>query len=592
MPQTYGPAGGPTTRTGRHLFAVWASLTLVTGSFILRFGHDAPFLDEWEFVPVVVGEAPTVPWLWTQHNEHRVPFHRLLYLALFRLTSDYRAGMAAELAVLSGLALGLMRLAAAVRGGSAWPDVYFPLILLHPGHAENWLWGDQLCLALGTAFVGGIIVAAVRWREATALRGGLLAGVCLIGAMGCGAPGLPYLPPVAVWLVVAAFRSPSRRARVGLLTVTAIAIAFAGVYFVGYERPPHHPPPSLSRVGSSAVIAAEVLSAGWGYGTAPVWPAAAGATLLVAVISGVALVRRWRDTADLGLLAVLSGALGLAAAIGIGRSGFGSDEMGLAGRYGWFAVPVMLVGFFSALRGVGRFTRWMPVGLCLAAFLLYPINFAAGWARAAVTDAAQTALADVVRSGMPVEDVVRDYLTNTGQEERALVGIPMLTRSGVSEYAPAPRSRLWLVVTAVAAVGLFFELVRYRRSYRSPDIPKSFRFVASTLPEAFRRHAADSGAARGLRWVRCELVGEPVFVTVRPEGSVAALVSLLVEVEPAEGAGLEDVPAARIPRTVTATFVFENGSWKPAGKPLFNLGPAEVIARSGGRYVPLDPPRV
>jgi hypothetical protein len=291
-------------------------------------------------------------------------------------------------------------------------------------------------------------------------------------------------------------------------------------------------------------------------------------------------------------LAVLLGALGLAAAIGVGRSGFGSDEMGLAGRYGWFAVPVMLVGFFSALRGVGRFARWMPAGFCLASLLLYPVNFAAGLTRATVTDAAQTALADAVRSGTTVDDVVRVYLANTGQEERALIGIPLLIRSGVSEYAPAPRSRLWPVASVVAVIGMLFGLVRYQRSSRLPDIPKTFRSAASSLAEAFRRHAADSGAARGLRWVRCELVGEPVFVTVRPEGSVAALTSLLVEVEPAEGAGLEDVPAARIPRTVTATFVFENGTWIPAGKPLFNLGPAEVIARSGGRYVPLDPPRV
>jgi hypothetical protein len=112
------------------------------------------------------------------------------------------------------------------------------------------------------------------------------------------------------------------------------------------------------------------------------------------------------------------------------------------------------------------------------------------------------------------------------------------------------------------------------------------------LADDYFRYATSAGTARGLKWVRAEFVGEPLFVTDRRTRTTAALASLAVEVEPAEGSGLDDVPAARIPRTVTATFVFENAAWKPTGKPLFNLVPADVVARSGGRYVPLDPPRV
>src|SRR5262245_23220343 len=180
MPQTYGPAGGPTTRTGRLLFAVWAGLTLVTAGFILRFGHDAPWAVEWEFVPALVGDEPAIPWLWTQHNEHRLPLHRLVYLGLFHLTLDFRTGMLVQVAVLSGLAWGLMRVSATLRGRPAWADAFFPLALLHPGHAENWLMGYQLCFALSAAFACGIAVVAARTPPASIRTCGLIANVCLL----------------------------------------------------------------------------------------------------------------------------------------------------------------------------------------------------------------------------------------------------------------------------------------------------------------------------------------------------------------------------------------------------------------------------
>src|SRR5262245_50203069 len=137
MQDNYGRPAGPTRTVGAGLTAVWAAATLLAVGFALRFGHDAPWADEWEFVPALVGDEPGVPWLWTQHNEHRLPLPRLLYLGLFHLTLDFRTGMLLQVAVLSGLAWGVMRLTETIRSRPAWADAFFPLILLHPGHAEN-----------------------------------------------------------------------------------------------------------------------------------------------------------------------------------------------------------------------------------------------------------------------------------------------------------------------------------------------------------------------------------------------------------------------------------------------------------------------
>src|SRR5262245_31847805 len=127
-----GPGGGECPRSV--LLGVWAILTLANLCFVLGFGHNVPRVDEWEFIPVLTGHEPPGPWLWAQHNEHRLPLPRLIYLALFWLTGDFRSGMIASVLLLSGLSLGLMRYVARVRGWPAWTDLFVPVGLLNGGH--------------------------------------------------------------------------------------------------------------------------------------------------------------------------------------------------------------------------------------------------------------------------------------------------------------------------------------------------------------------------------------------------------------------------------------------------------------------------
>src|SRR6478752_9818062 len=119
MSQTYSPPTLPTRRARILLLTVWGVLTLIAAGFVLAVAPNTPAVDEWEFVDVLLGQERVVPWLWEQHNEHRQPLSRLLYYAEFRLTRDFRAGMLLQVAILSAISLGLMRLAARLR---ARPD--------------------------------------------------------------------------------------------------------------------------------------------------------------------------------------------------------------------------------------------------------------------------------------------------------------------------------------------------------------------------------------------------------------------------------------------------------------------------------------
>src|SRR4051794_8318269 len=84
------------------VWGTWALMTLAALVQLIRYGHNVPFAEDWTVVPFAHGREPiSLSWLWSQNNEHRVPLPRLLLVALFRWTSDYRAGMFFNLAALA-----------------------------------------------------------------------------------------------------------------------------------------------------------------------------------------------------------------------------------------------------------------------------------------------------------------------------------------------------------------------------------------------------------------------------------------------------------------------------------------------------------
>src|SRR5947208_3801423 len=115
----YGPPADPTSagdlRVRVALFVLWLALFAAGLVFVGRHALTNPYVDEWAFVPVLLGEKPVGPWLWELHNEHRFPLPRLVYIGLFRLTGDLRAGCLVSLIGIGLVAAGLMHLARRVR---------------------------------------------------------------------------------------------------------------------------------------------------------------------------------------------------------------------------------------------------------------------------------------------------------------------------------------------------------------------------------------------------------------------------------------------------------------------------------------------
>jgi hypothetical protein len=396
------------------VWTVWAAITAASVWYASLYAFSLPFADEMRSLPQVCHRQPvTWAWLWAQHNEHRLFLPRLIYVGLGLATDyDFRAGAFWNVAMLAALSAALMLAARAVRGRSSLYDVFLPLVVQHWGQPLNILWGFQLNFTTDTFWAGLALATVARCRGRVSPAAALGIALCLAGAGLCGAYGLPLLPPLACWLILAGFwgKPAGKSGRLGqvvaLTTLAAMLFAFVIVYFVGFTRSADHLAPGPWAV---LVTATQFLATSLGMGVATnIWPASGILVLLGCVWSFAQLTRVIVERPEervraLGFLAFLGAMLLLALGIGWGRAGFGADA-GLQDRYVTLAVPLVCLFY---LQGViySRPIVWrhaQRVLLVLACVLLV-VNCRKGWYYGQTFHGLFARLESDMRAGIPPE---------------------------------------------------------------------------------------------------------------------------------------------------------------------------------------------
>jgi hypothetical protein len=438
----YAPAPAATSRTRRILLALWAAPTVLAVAFVFSLGSNCPNADEWEFVPALLNKEPLGPWLWAQHNEHRLPLPRLVYWMLFQFTHDFRAGSLLQIAILSATSLAMMSLAARLRGAPHWADAFFPVSLLHVGHWENLLIGYNICFAFIQALETAIGVIAIRTTRETAFRSGVAAGVLMCLLCLCGGGGVVTAMPVAAWLAYLAF-TRVRMNRIDasiLILLSAFPAVYLALYLQGYHKPGHHP--DVGEGGADVLrVAAQVLSIGFGSGTFRWWlPISAGLLVLGAVTFRLVL-RSSNRPAMLGTFAIFAGIIGVALVIGMGRAGI-DPRYGVASRYSYLAWPLLALVYLLWSRERTWAGRWIPIAMCLVASLFFIPNMATGMKRGWEVKQGLLLIESESIAGTPPEVIVRLFSEKPcqfqlGQEQRAMRAMPMLREAGIGAFAEA-----------------------------------------------------------------------------------------------------------------------------------------------------------
>jgi len=344
--------------------------------FVVRFGSNVPFWDDWETVPALAGEQNIdAQWFWAAHNGHRIPFPRLFLLALYKLTGcDFRSGMYFNAAILGIVAFAMIIVAKKQRGGElSYADAFFPVVLLGWGHYENLLWTWQVTQVIPVAVVCFLLCIIVQNGTRLVGRTGIVAGLLVVTLPLSGVPGLMYVPAMALWLVIGGLQS-GRRYGLLLWGLALASVALAAFYFVDYPLSSSlrlTEPLTLSTLKHTAKgsfsTALQFLTRSFGPAAELSWRYSGKAMLgLLIATSILLLLRLWRS---IGLLLFLTGVGCLALSVGFGRRG-------ISARYFLIAAPVL--GLIYYAWGKSRVSHLVQTGLFITAIVALPFNFREG----------------------------------------------------------------------------------------------------------------------------------------------------------------------------------------------------------------------
>jgi hypothetical protein len=478
------------------VYGVWIAMTLQALAFVVRYSHNGPIIDEWDFIPALTDEEPFWPWLWKLHNEHRFPVPRSVYYPLFKLTGDFRTGCYVSLAGVSLLSLLMISTAQRLRGRPRFTDAFFPLSLLHLGHWENLRMGYQIVFMMNLVFAGILLRIVLLTRRDNRLRQAAEAGLITLLLVGCGAGGLAFGPSVALWLIALAFWFQPKPIGQAWLTAAIVALAAAltfyiWLYFQGHHRPSHHADPLVvwggyPEAGWQALRSGlQALSMAFGPAAIGLWPVSAFLLVVfgaeAALLLGRVLAKNPAERPRaFGLLLYLGAMALMALGIGWGRCVFVTAAgepggMGLSSRYGWIVWPALACVYFMCLlyrdQIMTNWLRRLMFGVAAGALALVmpfraakdksqkaihwivnngeavifwvvvamlPFNVATGFIEGEKFRAFNAAWEASVREGLSADELVDKYYANCYEElqEQATLGIQLLRKHHVQYYVP------------------------------------------------------------------------------------------------------------------------------------------------------------
>ena len=350
-------------------------LILAPPAYILWAIHDcgvpAPFLDQWEFVPLLQkmhDHTLRFSDLWAQHNEHRIPFPKIVMLALAVPTGwniRYEFATSFLVACLTFLLLYTLLRKAFPDHLPSWLPIAFSLIIFSPIQSENWLWGWQMQIFMAVFGAVAAVWAIERWPGAGK---GLL--VAIAAAL---LSSYSFSSGLCTWVIVVPLLLAPGRRRWSHVVIWALACAVTvGLYLHNYVKPAEHPRLSLFIENPVLFLEYVAIYLGSPLGCGSAYAALVGGTvwLIAAIVLPITLCRTNRGLAAsmMPWLCLAWYALISACATGIGRFGLGVSQA-MAPRYTTIAsLLILAVLVMAAQWAAAHRAKQQPISI--SAFLI------------------------------------------------------------------------------------------------------------------------------------------------------------------------------------------------------------------------------
>jgi vancomycin permeability regulator SanA len=340
--------------------AIWV------GALVFRHGVDVPYYDQWDgicplFEKMNAGTLRLADFF-TQHNEHRIFFPRLIIFPLAILTHwNVRAELLLIELLIGVMAWNIWRLMQQTGWGRSragfWLFFAANALLFSPLQYDNMLWGFQIGFLLPLVLLTASLQIASSARPAVGFPATLLL---------CTACTFSIASGFAAWILTFPLlyftnRNASRRMRwPGWALWFAVFLISLLLYFHGYVKPPRHP--SLWEAFRHPALALQFwlayLGLPFAFGTAlDMYRVSelSGAFLVVLLAGAGVYLWKWRSDSRLVGRSLPWLMLALAAVVNaslttMGRVGLGLWQS-LASRYVPFAVllPIGLLFILAAI---------------------------------------------------------------------------------------------------------------------------------------------------------------------------------------------------------------------------------------------------
>lgn len=375
------------------VWLIWGGMTLCALWYVITQASIVPRHDYWTVVPQVSGASDvTWNWLWLPHNEHRLVLPKLALVALGRTTNDIRAASLLGVVLLASVGALLIAQTARLRGSVSPADAFFPLALLHIGHATTFLWPFNLQNVLAATLSLTLVVVMVGSSSGRLSVNRLLAwGACLLLLCLTGMAGVLFVVPCAAWGLPMTWRGVRfpeetrfRAALMGSLALVGLAVAT----FVLLQHEGSHTSNTAADLASVLETGLQCLAISFGIGVAfppappAFWMIIAGLVAVAWTASTFGVLQRWRADSPHrpryeALLAAMAGMALVLAGIAVGRAAIGPNA-GLQDRYAMILAPLSATIYLAAATVPERLCGAVRWTLFTVALLLLPLNVRVG----------------------------------------------------------------------------------------------------------------------------------------------------------------------------------------------------------------------